>query len=133
MGKMNGNRIGRRLAALRKELGFTMRDLAELTGLSQGHISRLENGRQGFRARTLIRIAEALGVEPYRLLLSTEEDEQQRVEPALGGSLGLKLTEALRDPVFVSLLEDIAAAYRGSPAKFRAIETVIETVLGKKG
>ncbi len=130
---MNGNRIGRRVVALRKERGLTMRDLSELTGLSQGHISRLENGRQGFRAETLIRIAEALGVEPYRLLLSTEEDAQQHVAPALGGALCPKLTEALRDPTFVSLLGDIAAAYRGSHAKFRAIETLIGVVLGKKG
>ncbi len=129
---MSGNRIGRRVVALRKERGFTMRDLARLTGFSQGHISRLENGRQGFRAGTLIRIAEALGVEPHRLLLSTEEDGHRHVTLTLGGALCPKLTEALRDPVFVSLLGDIAAAYRDSPAKFRAIETVIETVLGKK-
>lgn len=105
-----------------------MRELAGITGLSQGQMSRLENGRQDFRSETLIRIAEALGVEPCRLLLPAGGTER---EPAVS-SLGGELLKALRDPGFVSLLEDMAAAYRGSPAKFRAISSVIGIMLGNK-
>lgn len=42
-------------------LGITTTELANRVGISQAQISRLENGKQGFRSSTLQRIALALG------------------------------------------------------------------------
>ncbi len=127
-GQMNGRTMGRRMVALRREHGLTRRRLAELARLSQGQVSRLENGRQPFRSETLFRVADALRVEPYRLLLpsaTTGDDEAASAPP----ELDRVLREALRDPEYVSLLEEIARAYRTSPEGYRAVESVIATVL----
>lgn len=54
--------IGERVSNLRNRYGITTMELARKVGVSQAQISRLENGRQGFRTVTLEKIADALGV-----------------------------------------------------------------------
>ena len=54
-------RIGRRIAEIRNEVGFTQRQLAERCGLQQCHIARIETGRYSVGLDTLAAIAEALG------------------------------------------------------------------------
>jgi len=53
--------IGLAIAKRREELGLTTTELAVRLGISQAQVSRLENGKQGFRSSTLARIANALG------------------------------------------------------------------------
>ncbi len=65
--------IGARVRALREESGLTGTRLAEKVGICGAQISRLENGRQGFRSGTLVRIAKALKVPPFRLLMTDRE------------------------------------------------------------
>lgn len=52
--------IGRLVKETRLRLGLTMTKFAQRVGVSQAQISRLEDGQQGFRTRTMQRIAEAL-------------------------------------------------------------------------
>ncbi len=62
-------RIGQIITALRKTKGVRQSDLAEMSGLKQPNISRIENGLvKKPRHSTLVRIAEALGVEVEKLL-----------------------------------------------------------------
>ena len=136
---MDKKEIGHRMQALRKERGLTMRELAERTGLSQGQVSRLENGRQGFRSATLMRLAEALGVRPYRLYLPEAEEKKlagahSRLTEAMPGRLvPSQLTEALKQPDFVAVVEEVAKAYGDSPERFHAIESVIKILLDGAG
>ena len=67
------NGIGSTMKALRAESGMTTTRLAEKVDISQAQISRLENGRQGFRSGTLVRIAKALKVPPFRLFMTDKE------------------------------------------------------------
>lgn len=124
---MDKKDIGRRVQTLRKRRGLTMRELADKTGLSQGQVSRLENGRQGFRSATLMRVAKALDVQPYRLYLPEAEDEPG------GAPLPVALGGALRQPDFVALIESVAKAYRGEPSRFRAIESLVKIILERSG
>ena len=55
--------IGHLVKELRGKAGITTTELAERVGISQAQISRLENGKQGFRSATLAKIADALGYE----------------------------------------------------------------------
>ncbi|MDD4010284.1 MAG: helix-turn-helix domain-containing protein [Fermentimonas sp.] len=57
------NRIGKRIAEIRKEEGLSQARLAELAGLDQAHIARIEAGRYSVGIDTLAKIGEALGVE----------------------------------------------------------------------
>lgn len=54
-------RIGQRIADLRKQKGMTQQDLADLTGNQRNHISRIESGKYSVGFDTLQSIAEAIG------------------------------------------------------------------------
>jgi DNA-binding XRE family transcriptional regulator len=54
-------RIGRRIAELRKEQNMTQAQLAERCGVAQAHIARIETGRYSVGLDTLAQIATALG------------------------------------------------------------------------
>ena len=54
-------RIGKRIAQLRAEAGMSQARLAELTGMEQPHIARIEAGRYSVGVDILGKIAAALG------------------------------------------------------------------------
>ena len=54
-------RIGERIRQLRAERGISQVELAEMTGLIQPHIVRIEQGRYSVGLDTLQAIAKALG------------------------------------------------------------------------
>lgn len=54
-------RIGQRIADLRKAKGMTQQDLADVTGNQRNHISRIESGKYSVGFDTLQAIADALG------------------------------------------------------------------------
>jgi len=55
--------IALQLIDLREQKGLTQAQLAERCGIDQGDISRIERGSTSPTARTLQRIAEALGAD----------------------------------------------------------------------
>ncbi len=55
--------IAMQIVALRESAGLTQVELAERTGISQADISRIERGATSPTAKTLQRIADALGAE----------------------------------------------------------------------
>lgn len=56
-------RIGQRIAQLRKEHGMTQVELAERTGIQRAHITRIEAGKYSVGVDLLDKIAVALGME----------------------------------------------------------------------
>lgn len=63
----NGARaaIGRRIAALRRELGFSQRELAARAGISQPNLTNIEAGKYSAGLDILWRISRALGRSLY--------------------------------------------------------------------
>lgn len=53
-------KIGENIRIVREIKGLTQEGLADLTGFSQRHISRLENGQTPIKEKCLNRIAKAL-------------------------------------------------------------------------
>lgn len=53
----------------RTRLGYSQQELAERANLSTGHINDIEQSRKWLSADSLQRLADALGVEPFMLLL----------------------------------------------------------------
>jgi len=60
--------IGSKVRTARQAKRLTTIQLAEMVGISQAQISRLEMGKQGFRTSTLTRIANALEYPPSYFL-----------------------------------------------------------------
>ncbi|TGE36910.1 XRE family transcriptional regulator [Desulfosporosinus fructosivorans] len=59
--------VGKRIAELREEKGWTQKQLAKTTGLSKSYIAAIEEGKHP-GLKTVAIIAEALGVEARTLL-----------------------------------------------------------------
>lgn len=57
-----------RIKELRKTKGMTVEQLAERAGYTTGHVNNVENHKKGFTAKSLKKIAAALGVRPAELL-----------------------------------------------------------------
>lgn len=58
---------------IRREKGFTQRQLSDATGIDQASISRMENGKQSITVDYLQRIARAMKV-PVESLVRSEAD-----------------------------------------------------------
>jgi transcriptional regulator with XRE-family HTH domain len=71
--KIKSKDIGANVRSIRTDLGLTTTELGRKVGVSQAQISRLENGQQGFRSGTLVKIAKALKVPPFRLFMTPKE------------------------------------------------------------
>lgn len=55
-------RMGQRIASLRKLAGYTQEELAQRAGIQRTHLGRIEAGKYAVNLETLQAIAEALGM-----------------------------------------------------------------------
>lgn len=78
-GYLSGMTLNIRIRTLRKDKGLTLADLAEQVGVSTPHMSEVERGVKNLNNHLLIRIAEALDVEPSDLITSEESDQLKRL------------------------------------------------------
>ena len=60
--------FGSQVRQLRSQAGWTQQRLAELTGLTRAYIVSVEGGKQNVSLDVVVRVANALGVMPERLL-----------------------------------------------------------------
>jgi transcriptional regulator with XRE-family HTH domain len=74
--------IASRIKKLRGQKGMTTTHLAKLVGVSQPQITRLENGKEGFRSSTLVKIATALGVKPAYFWIENEAQANRLAGPS---------------------------------------------------
>jgi transcriptional regulator with XRE-family HTH domain len=65
--------IGMNMRTLRKRAGVTLDSLAEKVGITKSTLSKIETGKISTAIATLLRIAEALGVQPADFFLRREE------------------------------------------------------------
>lgn len=63
--------MGMRIKIRRKELKMTQVKLAEDVGISNNHMSSIENGKEVPRLETFVRICECLNTRPDYLLLGS--------------------------------------------------------------
>ena len=59
--------IGRRIAEVRAERGWTQARFAEVLGIAVPNLQRMEQGRQNFTVRTIVTVARKLGCDPRSL------------------------------------------------------------------
>ncbi len=74
------NLVGYNISRLRMKDGITQEELALKSGLSQGYINQLENGKRRYTQKCLELIAEALSVPMVELF--KEEEERHHVSVA---------------------------------------------------
>lgn len=80
---MNDIPIGRAVRALRQHKRIAMGELSELAGMHLNTLERIEQGVQGPEWKTLMKLATALQVQPYKLLRLAERMGGKEVEVAV--------------------------------------------------
>lgn len=60
--------FGRRVRARRTELGLTLEELGEVSGLHWTYLSQIELGKRNISFGTIVRLAAALGSNPGELM-----------------------------------------------------------------
>jgi transcriptional regulator with XRE-family HTH domain len=101
--------IGVRIKELRQDLSMTQAELAELLGLDQSAVSRIEEGRRALTARELALASEALEVTVGQLL------EEEKGTPAL-----LRATDANDKGIAASL-----RVFNACIDEYRGIEALV--------
>lgn len=113
--------IGREVRAFRRKQGITVADLANLTGLSVGMLSKIENGNTSPSLTTLQALADSLsvpltsffrGFEEYREAVHTKAGEGVEIEREgtraghqynLLGHIGTNASGVIVEPYLISL------------------------------
>lgn len=70
--------FGTNLRKYRTELGLSQEKFAELCGLHRTYISDIERFQRSIALENVQRIADALGVETYKLFVESEEKNNDK-------------------------------------------------------
>jgi transcriptional regulator with XRE-family HTH domain len=80
-------KCSRAVLEMRESLGLTQRQFADLTGIKQAQLARLESGKQMPRIDTLANLAERLGLAvEVRFVNPTTGKSSRKVKPILVSS-----------------------------------------------
>jgi transcriptional regulator with XRE-family HTH domain len=80
---MGDESLGQRLARLRKERGWTQKQIAERTGLIQELVSNYETDKLRLNADMILRFAEVLDVSADELLRGSKSTVVAKKQPSL--------------------------------------------------
>lgn len=97
--------------------GLTVDGLGEMAGISGSMISQLERGRTTYTQTTLQKIAEALNVQPWKLLAAGPDEDERLWTVVLRSSLpeiGLDLDEAGQSAVSAMISNNYRAAIQSA-------------------
>lgn len=72
--------IGNRLLAIRKKMGLTQAEVAEIAGLSDRTYADIERGSVNMRTETFLKICQALSVTPDEILTQKAISENKQNE-----------------------------------------------------
>ncbi len=70
--------FGTNLRKYRINLGISQEKFAELSGLHRTYISDIERFRRSISLNNIQKIADALGIEPYKLFLAEGETRNEK-------------------------------------------------------
>ena len=90
---MDYEKLGDNIRNYREQQGFTQEKLAELSNISEKHLSKIERGKINIKIDTLVNIADALGTSVDKLLL----DASSYVEPDYISQITYHLSKLSRE------------------------------------
>lgn len=95
--------LGERIRTLRRQRGWTLRQLSEATGISDSHLSLIERSRTRPTLDKTSRIARALEVSVDALMGQSTAEEQAQTPP---NPLPPELSRLRDDPLYGRYIDD---------------------------
>ena len=121
--------IGERVRTIREAKGITTTELAQMVGMSQAQISRLENGKQGFRSATLSKIADALHAKVPFLVSGRRGQPVSEVVAEEAGRYGPGMPEevivALQSKVYKEFVLKAAKLFMKDEETFSDLSAIV--------
>lgn len=77
---MNMREIGNRLLAIRKKVGLTQAEVAELSGISDRTYAEIERGNANMRVASLVSICAALHITPNDILIDPNQYQPEQLD-----------------------------------------------------
>jgi transcriptional regulator with XRE-family HTH domain len=119
--------IARRVAALRREVGLTLKEFGEKTGLSDAYLSRVENGHAALTIASLAKIAEVFAtplnsffeepVQPLPIIIHRAGTGRVVRFRGRSGTLVSLLADEKQGKLMEPLIVDVASAPADVPAQ----------------
>jgi transcriptional regulator with XRE-family HTH domain len=101
--------MANRIREIRKSKDLTLEELADASGISFTHLSRMESGKRGLSLENTIKVAKALEIEPSEL--TDEFDHEQLTEAA---NMPMQMGKAVDSPPSDAIPEiDVVAGLGG--------------------
>lgn len=120
--------IGLKVAAARKALGLSQKEMAERLDVSQGFVSRLEGGEKLPSLETLLSVSKILGVQPSEFL---DEDLTGANDPLEAIRTGTNPPVGLRE---LAVDDTLISALKIQPEEWRALSSIkLPTPVTKDG
>ena len=114
---MGDESLGQRIARLRKERGWTQKQIAERTGLIQELVSNYETDKLRLNADMILRFAEVLDISADELLRGSKNPVQAKKQPSIKIVRRMEQIEALplyQQRVLLSTIDHFLAAAQQS-------------------
>ena len=71
--------LGKNIRAYRLKEGITQEQLAEAADLHRTYVGAIERGNRNVSLKNIVRIAQALHVKPYKLLLCEDSEANDEI------------------------------------------------------
>jgi transcriptional regulator with XRE-family HTH domain len=114
---MGDESLGQRIARLRKERGWTQKQIAERTGLIQELVSNYETDKLRLNPAMILRFAEVFGISADELLRGSKSTVQAKKQPSIKIVRRMEQIEALplyQQRVLLSTIDHFLAAAQQS-------------------
>jgi len=115
------SRMGSEISRLRKEIGMTQKQLAKLSGVTEGFIAEVEVGRKVLNGELITRISKVLNKEVDKLDLYEVEEKIRKPEP------DKNVVKVIEKPVQEVWNEALAGVLMAVPVYNYVMEEILET------
>jgi transcriptional regulator with XRE-family HTH domain len=122
-----GSMIGTRIRERRVMNGIRQSDLARMVGISPSYLNLIEHNRRRIGGKTLLKLAEALDVEPSALSEGAEATLLAALREAAGSQTGLRV-ETDRVQEFAGRFSGWAHLLARLHARVEGLERTVETL-----